>query len=765
MVTRNKYQLKINNSLRLLSGIGPLRCFNVSVLALLISFSGKSYADDGFNPALLENLGNGEVSDLSAFTKGDSQAPGKYVVDVFVNEEPVDHKEISFYADKDNINPEGSGLIPCITLSQLKQYGVKLEAIPELLAMVKKADEQAKATGAAVEGGVTDSGECINFIKIIPSATAGFDFGKQRLNLSFPQAVIAQSVRDYVDPALWDDGINAFLIDYNFTGSNSSNKNSGSEKTTDSSYYMSLRNGLNLGPWRMRNYSTLNDNNGVREWQNINTYVQRSIVSLKSQLTMGDGNSGSDVFDSAQYRGVQLASDDQMLPDSQQGFAPIIRGIAKTNAQVTVKQNGYTIYQGYVSPGAFEINDLYASGDSGDMDITIKEEDGSEQHFTQPYSAVPILQREGRLKYSLTAGEYRGSYNSGNKPNFGQFTMIRGFSQGYTLYGGAQGTQDYMSAALGIGKNMGDFGAISVDITQAKTHLPEGDISKGQSYRFLYAKSFVDYGTDFHLLGYRYSTSGFYTLQEAVNMNNQDTDDTDYNRSHHKRSQVQGSVSQTLPDDWGSFYLSVSMQDYWGVNGKDKTLQGGYNNTWNGISYSLSYSQTSNPNQPVDKLVSLNISVPLDRFLRGASATYGINHGNDGHISQQTGLSGQSSDQRLDYSVNANTGNQGDTTGGSGSLNYRNNYGNSNLGYSYSPDSQRWNYGLSGGVIAHANGITLSQPLGELWYWLLHRVQGMWGQPTITPLVRITEAMPYCLTSLRIAVPVSGWIPPHWVLM
>lgn len=91
-----------------------------------------------------------------------------------------------------------------------------------------------------------------------------------------------------------------------------------------------------------------------------------------------------------------------MLPDNQKGFAPIIRGIAKTNAQVTIRQNGYIIYQSYVAPGAFEISDLYLSASSGDMTVTIKVQDGSDT------------------------------------PEFGQFTLIRGFSKGITLYGGVQ---------------------------------------------------------------------------------------------------------------------------------------------------------------------------------------------------------------------------------------------------------------------------------------------------------------------------------------
>ena len=44
-------------------------------------------------------------------------------------------------------------------------------------------------------------------------------------------------------------------------------------------------------------------------------------------------------------RGALLASDDEMLPDSQRGFAPVVRGIAKSNAEVSIEQNGYVIYR------------------------------------------------------------------------------------------------------------------------------------------------------------------------------------------------------------------------------------------------------------------------------------------------------------------------------------------------------------------------------------------------------------------------------------
>ncbi|MDI5578104.1 fimbria/pilus outer membrane usher protein, partial [Salmonella enterica subsp. enterica serovar Anatum] len=123
------------------------------------------------------------------------------------------------------------------------------------------------------------------------------------------------------------------------------------------SYYLNLRSGMNLGAWRLRNYSTWTRNDGNNTWDNIGTSLSRAIVPLKSQLTLGDTSTAGDIFDSVQMRGVQLTSDEEMLPDSQRGFAPVIRGIAKSNAEVTVEQNNYVIYRSFVLPGAFEIND------------------------------------------------------------------------------------------------------------------------------------------------------------------------------------------------------------------------------------------------------------------------------------------------------------------------------------------------------------------------------------------------------------------------
>ena len=56
--------------------------------------------------------------------------------------------------------------------------------------------------------------------------------------------------RGYVPQSQWDDGIPAAFTDYSLSGGQARHQ---SGVTTSS--YLSLRNGINLGAWRLRNTS------------------------------------------------------------------------------------------------------------------------------------------------------------------------------------------------------------------------------------------------------------------------------------------------------------------------------------------------------------------------------------------------------------------------------------------------------------------------------------------------------------------------------
>lgn len=130
------------------------------------------------------------------------------------------------------------------------------------------------------------------------------------------------------------------------------------------------------------------------------------------------------IYSIAAVRGVRLYTDNDMLPDSLNGFAPVVRGIAKSNAVVTIRQNGYIIYQSAVPQGPFALTDLNTTSSGGDLDVTIKEEDGSERHFTQPYASTAILRREGQTDFDISIGELNNSDRY--SPDLLQAQLLRG---------------------------------------------------------------------------------------------------------------------------------------------------------------------------------------------------------------------------------------------------------------------------------------------------------------------------------------------------
>jgi P pilus assembly protein, porin PapC len=540
------------------------------------------------------------------------------------------------------------------------------------------------------------------------------------------------SARGYIPPDEWDEGIPALLANYSFSG------NRGSD---DDSYFLNLMSGLNYGAWRLRNNGTwsYSNNNSSKEnsWQNVATWAQRSIIPWKSELVLGDNSTGSDVFDSIGFRGARLYSSDSMYPDSMQGFAPTVRGIARTPAKVTIRQNGYVVYQSYVQSGAFAITDLNPTSSSGDLEVTVDEKDGSQQRYTVPYSSVPLLQREGRWKYDVVAGDFRSGNSQQETPFFAQGTLITGLKNGYTVYGGTQLSENYTALALGLGKNLGDWGAVSVDITHARSQLVDDSTHVGQSLRFLYAKSLNTFGTNFQLLGYRYSTKGFFTLDDTTwkNMSGYQYGDKDqdndgipdiisyHNLTQNKKGRFQVNISQSL-GDYGSLYLSGSEQTYWGSDQTNTWYQFGYSGGWRGMSYSTSMSWNKSIGIPgTDRIVSLNFSIPFSIFNNGAErrnsafdrayATVSASRNSDGDNSWQSGVSGTLLDgHNLSYSVT-----QGNTSGrgytGSASANWQATYGTLSGAYNYDRDQHSLNWQAAGGILAHSDGVTFSQPLGD----------------------------------------------------
>lgn len=670
------------------------KTFKINYIALnLCIICNAAYAGDRFNATALQ-IGNPDNTpvDLSSFSRSGDNPPGIYRVEIRINKMMIAAREVDFQR-----NDRGE-LYPRLTLEDYVQFGVNINSIASLYAIDKKTI-------------IKD----IN--QYIPDADIDFDFSKQRLNISIPQAFMKNEARNNVNPELWDDGIPAVLLSYNLTGSNTDSDYAG--KTEN--YFSSIRSGINAGAWRLRNYSTWSyslPSKGERQksWDSINTWAQRDLKKIRGKLIVGQSYTPSDIFESVQFTGALVATEDNMLPDSLRGFAPTVQGIANSNAQITISQNGITIYQTTVPPGPFTISDLYPTSASGELNVTIREADGSERSFTQAFSNVPMMQREGQFKYALVTGKYRNTKDGGKEPFFGQGTLIYGLPYELTLLGGILYSGFYQAANVGIGMGLGEFGAISADITQSLAHFDKSDdtTEQGQSIRFLYSKTISATNSIITLAGYRYSTENYYSLSDAVAKQNY-IDDRNDNINYNKKSKVQIVFQQNLFDGrLGSLSISGYQQDYWNQTGKEKNVSISYTNTFDYFNFIVAYSNTKSlsTSNGSDEQISLNISIPLSRWARNTYSSTNISHDNHGNTRAQTGINGSLLEgNNLRYNVYTGYGNN--STGNTGIVNvdYLGSYGETNLGYSYTNSSKQINYGVQGTIVAHPYGVTLGQPV------------------------------------------------------
>lgn len=635
-----------------------------------------------FDPLLLQ-LGDTSAVDLSRYANGASITPGTYSVSVSVNDNALGMMDVEF-REGDN-----KSVYPCLTDALLRQIPFRDENLP------KGFYEKAK--------------QCTDINTLLPGAVVRLDSNEQRLNFQLPQIYVARSARGTVSPSLWDSGIPAAMLGYNLNGYQSTSNGQSSK-----SFYAGLNAGLNVGAWYLRHNGSYNWNeNGPSKYESLNTYLQRDIPALRSRALIGESYTRGDVFDTIPFTGVKLSTDERMLPDSMRGYAPEIRGIARTNAKVTVRQNAQVIYQTTVAPGAFLIDDLYPTGYGGDLLVTVEEADGKRESFTLPYSSVVQQLRPGATRYEIVGGELRNDrYN--DKPALYQATVQHGISNAVTGYGGLQVSQDYYAIKGGVALGT-SVGAFSFDVTQARMHVLPGETRAGQSYGASYSKSLNATQTNISVAGYRFSSSGYMDFMTAQDTRHALEQGYSEESVWRPRNRVTLTASQGLPERWGQFYISGSLQDYWNQNGTNKQYQIGYNNNYGTFTYGLSVGRTYGLEGAEDTWL-LNMSFPLGKstseYRPQLSAQ--LTHDSSGRTGEQATLSGTGGrDNQFSYSVSAMNANQGTGTSASVNTQYRTHYAGLNASWSGGRQYHSESVGATGSIVAHSGGVTLSPYTSE----------------------------------------------------
>ncbi len=120
------------------------------------------------------------------------------------------------------------------------------------------------------------------------------------------------------------------------------------------------------------------------------------------------------------------------------------------------------------------------------------------------------------------------------------------------------------------------------DVTHSRLKSDAHDDS-GQSYRATFNRMFTDTQTSIVLAAYRYSTKGYYNLNDALYAVDQEKIVAATTPCGGKNGMT-FTVNQNLPDGWGGFYLSGRISDYWNRSGTEKQYQVSYNNSFGRLS-------------------------------------------------------------------------------------------------------------------------------------------------------------------------------------
>jgi outer membrane usher protein FimD/PapC len=483
-----------------------------------------------------------ENIDLGQFASGAYIMPGDYLMLVRMNKQELPEQSIVFYPPDD----DAKGSEACISPALVATFGLKPDMATKLAWW--------------------HQGQCLR-VSSLPGMTARAELGSASLVLSVPQAYLEYTAENWDPPSRWDDGIPGLLVDYYL--------NAQTQKQRGAQSYTLSGNGTvggNLGAWRLRadwqtrvDHQTGSGQPTQQSWDWSRYYAYRAIPRLGAQLSVGENYLYSDIFDSFRFTGASLVSDDSMLPPNLRGYAPEVTGIARTNAKVIISQQGRVLYESQVASGPFRIQDINDAV-SGQLDVRVEEQDGSVQAFRMDTASVPYLTRPGTVRYKMASGRPSDWRHNANGPLFATGEFSWGVSNGWSLYGGGVAGGDYNALAVGVGRDLMMFGALSLDVTQSRARLPqlEERMLSGGSYRLSYSKNFDEYDSQVTFAGYRFSERNYMSMSEYLDAR------TYGERRQNSKEMYTVSYNQHFRDLGLSAYLNYNHQTYWDSAANDR---------------------------------------------------------------------------------------------------------------------------------------------------------------------------------------------------
>ena len=678
----------------------------LTVMLLMTFVEKQAYAEESKDYLFDDKLLFGDVDsiDISKIINS-NLVDGKYIVDIYFNNKLVDSMHEVWLSSQDD-----GTLRVCIDRKLWERSPVSID--------------NKKITEMQIEQG---SGDCILASSVNSEIKSDFSFNAMRLDLTLAQ-IYLKKVNSFSDYENWDYGDSLLFTNYDANyfavrdRVNSINDRNDNNSVDESRYSasMRLRSGLNLGKIQIRNYSSIDaDNtNGSQKYdiKSYQTYGKLALPFISSNFYFGERYTQNRNLNSFMFKGIQLVSDRRMEPRSQQGYAPVITGIANSQSKVTVKQADIVIYQTSVPAGAFEISDIMGNLSNQDFRVELEEANGKKSYFIVPNVSTSQSLRKNQSLFSTSIGV---ASDLDSQPLFIDLTYETGLSNWLTLNSGIRLADKYDYFALSAGGVLAtQIGALGLSTTHSFATIDENELT-GWKLGVDYSKYFWT-GTNLSLANYWYSTKNFLDLTALDELSS----NSEYTNNY--KSSLSLNVNQRFGSQ-SNLFISASISNYRSDRDPDKQVQFGYSSMFGDISYSLSYLKRYSSSRGIltvdqfgnldEEQLLLSFSVPFDLDSNSYRVNTDVSSNMNNDNSYSVGFSNSpKSVNDIQYNAQARIQDvSGRDTDRFVSANFSKLMDKMHLsgGASRGEDYYQWNLGVRGGVVLHQGGLNLSQPLGS----------------------------------------------------
>ncbi len=535
---------------------------------------------------------------------------------------------------------------------------------------------------------------CYDFARAFPGTDVTLKPGREEVRLVVPTTALRLASADFSG---YSRGGNAALFNYELMTMRSE------ASGMPGSNFLSLNSelGVNAGDWilRSRAYSQRQDNTGFQS-RHLYAYGQRTWVRWGATLQAGQINIANSVLTGAPLTGIQVFPDAAL--SKQERNIVMVEGVAQSQARVEVRQAGGLIYTTVVPVGPFALTDLPLLNNSNDLEVTVIESDGARRSFIVPAASISAGALGQRQGYAFAFGKSRNlDGNKARNPWVASASGNWALGKRGNVGAAALFAPGYQAASWGVDMRVSRSSSIKLQQRASLQAMKSGtQIEVSGIFGGLHENLTMSFSS-------AYQSNGYRTLDDFT---------VDAGQPGFAASRFRSRHTAALA--WSDARLGGVTFGYAFSNQQNGERTQRLNFSW-GKSFrfgtvSLNVERDLSPRRDAryygsraydrpDNTYYVSLSIPFGkRSVRSyASNTSGYTRFG-ANYSERVG-------DRLNYSLNAERNTRDRSNAVSGQAAAMSRIAQVNLGFSDTGNRARSYYGgASGGVVLHANGVTLS---------------------------------------------------------